>query len=857
MNRFSILPTKQNNTSSTLNKKPFAATRFGIAVNTITGIPKAAREVVKDIGQGIARSVGTVGTTVGNVPTQISNAILPPKYKQPLPFQGEIDTTGNKITRTLFGGKPIRTLPNQITKTREDIAPFIGKKASRFFAPPLVVGSLLLDLSGFGGKAGVKSFTSGEIPEQFFKYVAKEADEGAISKTLKSIGLDEARSSELAKKLAPTKTADEAKTVLAEFGKNETQKTPLEVTLPKKKEIVAPLIENTGEARSLEKIAQEGKTKDAIENNKYIQSLNDIISNHTPLVNKVNILDYFRTPDRVLKKIGLENEMDYLRQQNEKYVLELPKNIEKITEWSKRVPKESNQRIFDYLDNKNVDLNPKELEVAGEIKTWLAQWADRLGLPQDNRIAEYITHIFDKELLNKEFDEDLAKIISDKIPSEVYNPFLEKRLGKQGYIRDTWRALDAYVKRATRKVYMDDALAKIEEASGRLEKSQWDYVKQYVDRINMRPTDLDNILDNGIKQIAGYKFGQRPTSVASKKLRQIAFRGMIGLNVSSALRNLSQGVNTYATLGEKYTTLGYFNLLKKGFKELEEQGILANNIVQDRTLSATKKKIEAIDKGLFFLFDTVEKINKGAAFYGAKAKFMAQGMGELNAIKKAKEVVRKTQFQYGAIDTPVSNILSSDIGKVFFQFANYPFKQTEFLTELAKDKNYAGLARYVLAGLVFIYTIGKTFNMKPDELIPFSGYFKGTAKFGQPPSLKMPLEVIKAILDTPNKYGVKRTLSQKGKDILKAGVGIIPAGTQIKKTVEGIKAIKEGGVFDKSGRKLYEQKSDLGNRTKATLFGKYSTKEASEYYKKRSLPKKSKNKDSKNKTIKSSNRFSL
>ena len=86
---------------------------------------------------------------------------------------------------------------------------------------------------------------------------------------------------------------------------------------------------------------------------------------------KINFLDYARTPDRVLKKIGLENEAKFLRNQQEKYLMELPKNIDKITEWSKRVSKESNRRIFDYLDGKAIDLQPNEKQVASEIRIWL------------------------------------------------------------------------------------------------------------------------------------------------------------------------------------------------------------------------------------------------------------------------------------------------------------------------------------------------------------------------------------------------------------------------------------------------------------------------------------------------------
>ena len=295
-------------------------------------------------------------------------------------------------------------------------------------------------------------------------------------------------------------------------------------------------LKDEGEARSLELTAE----RMADESNINVPRLPELVNKiPTPVKAKVNLLDYIRTPDRVLKKIGLEKEAELIRKKYEDYIRELPINIEKISEWSKQVSKESNERIFKYLDGQAITLRPEEKKVAEEIKTWLAEWADRLNLPEDNRISYYITHIFDRELIAKEFDEDLAKILSTKIAGEVYDPFLQKRLGALGYKQDTWKALDAYVKRATRKVHMDEALEKVKEKAQGFEESQWNYMKKYIDGVNMRPTDMDNLIDNGVKTIVGYKFGQRPTTFVLGALRRNTYRAMLGLNVGSALINLS------------------------------------------------------------------------------------------------------------------------------------------------------------------------------------------------------------------------------------------------------------------------------------------------------------------------------
>lgn len=194
------------------------ATKTGIALNTVLGLPKATGTVAKDIGQGIARSVGTVGITAGNLPTQLLNTVGG-KRQLPTPFPRELPTNENKIGQVLFGGKPVRTLGGQIENVQKITEPYVGKTSSKFISPPLVLGSIALDLSGWGGKAGVKTFAKGEIPEKFFKFVAKTADENILRNTYSKIGVKNPQMlDELVKGTAPLKNIDDVKNFFTSFG---------------------------------------------------------------------------------------------------------------------------------------------------------------------------------------------------------------------------------------------------------------------------------------------------------------------------------------------------------------------------------------------------------------------------------------------------------------------------------------------------------------------------------------------------------------------------------------------------------------------------------------------------------------
>jgi len=552
------------------------------------------------------------------------------------------------------------------------------------------------------------------------------------------------------------------------------------------------------------------------------KALPEIISREPIKVGeKVGILDYLRTPDRVLKKIGLEKEATHLRGQYEKYVKELPQEIDKITQWSKQVSPDSNVRIFKYLDGQDVALSKNELKVANEIKGYLKGWAEKLGLPEDKRITNYITHIFEKDFIQKEFDPDMAKLIKDRVPGSVYDPFVEQRLGKMGYIEDTWRALDAYVKRATRKVNLDPALKQIKEVSKTLEDSQLDYVKKYTAGINMRPTWVDSAFDNTFKQIFGYRAGQRPTNLLTRTARQAVFRGTLGLNVGTALRNLTQGVNTYAKLGEKYIVKGYWDLLAKGSDELKQVGVLADNLIQDRNLNVKRQFVQKLDKVLFYFFDTAEKINRGSAYYGAKARALGKGLSEAEAIEAGKKMVRDTQFTFGSIDTPVA--LQSDIVKMMAQFQTFTLKQAEFLGEMAKNKEYAGLVRYTLGSIAMLYSIGELIGLEPKDMIP-------SFRIGIPPTLQTPVEIGKAIAGAPDDYGNVPTTEERLSNIGESLIPYIPGGVQVKKTIQGLTDVSQGYSESASGRLRYPVAQGVGQTIRGGLFGRHNLPEAQEYY---------------------------
>lgn len=557
---------------------------------------------------------------------------------------------------------------------------------------------------------------------------------------------------------------------------------------------------------------------------------------------RVHIFDYLATPEFVLEKIGMSKGAEMLQDAKDTYRTTLKREFSVLEDWKSSLsktqyhtiggvtkphsPQDTSRLIFQYLDGKENVVAPymsdHELDVARDIRAYLDDWADRLHLPKDNRISRYITHIFDLTAEGKPnesfIDPDMAAIMDETPAKSVYDPFLQRRMGKEGYVEDVWRALDAYVKRASRKEAMDPALENIESMAQRLDELTYKYVTKLTHRVNLRPTEIEKGLDSFITQTPiGYRFTNRPTAFLSRKIRQTFFRGTLGLNLSSALRNLTQGANTYAKLGEKYTAVGYAKIFgriaSRNLQELYDEGVLGDEFIQDKNIGLMKKGLQKVDKGLFAAFDFAEKINRGSAYFGAKAQAIDKGLSEAEAIKYAKRMVRETQFAFGTVDTPVA--LNDDVVKTLAQMQTFNIKQIEFLGRLAKQKDFAGMIRWTAASLAMVYTIGQLFGMTIEQLIP-------TVGLGGAPLTSAVTGAAEAFSSDP------QTKAKGQSQVVRSLMSLLPGGSQLLKTIRGAVALQKGKVTTASGNFKYAVGTE--DTARALIFGPNALPQAQEYY---------------------------
>jgi hypothetical protein len=251
----------------------------------------------------------------------------------------------------------------------------------------------------------------------------------------------------------------------------------------------------------------------------------------------------------------------------------------------------------------------------------------------------------------------------------------------------------------------------------------------------------------------------------------------------------------------------------RDLSELSDQNILMDELVQDRQLGVIRKNVQRVDHVLFGMFELAEKINRGAAYYGAKAQALDRGLSEEQAIKYAKRIVRETQFAFGAVDTPVW--MNDDLVKTLTQLQSYNLKQAEFLKRMLGQKDFVGLMRYSGASFAFLYTIGKLFGMTPAQLVPTIG-------LGGAP-LTSTLSSV-AGLSASDPQTKAKAITQLQRNFFT----LLPAGAQLRKTLQGAHDLERGADLTPAGHVRYPVNPD--DALQALLFGPSSLPQAQKYF---------------------------
>lgn len=319
--------------------------------------------------------------------------------------------------------------------------------------------------------------------------------------------------------------------------------------------------------------------------------------------------------------------------------------------------------------------------------------------------------------------EDLSSL-----PDELRQPFLEQRKGGRPVIQSASVSVEAYLRYALRKIYFEPLVEKwkpyVESLPGRGAKvpalltSKRQYAEDYFSHILGRPSRPDLVWNQLRESIlarlgpptwknAAWRWAFKPNlfTRGSTALTRLQYVRLLGLAFDSAVLNLLQGANTFATLGLRNSLRGYGRyLFAPDFRRAVAQARLMDEFRPffSGPTDVTRLALTRIEKAILSPFTLAERVNRGAAFAAGLAEAKARGLEfkrglrfanlrvsrfllerdadkaqivsySSEAIEHARARVVETQFGYSPVES--APILGHPGGRAALQFWSFPTQQ--------------------------------------------------------------------------------------------------------------------------------------------------------------------------------------
>lgn len=545
--------------------------------------------------------------------------------------------------------------------------------------------------------------------------------------------------------------------------------------------------------------------------------------------------------------------------------------------------------IVDYLEGKVEHLNvPGHEKAAKEIRGMLDEVKPWLKENGYGTVSEfYFPHMRDndpKGLANLFDENQLAK-------GELGIGSLKSRKkGGEEYSKDVWNVLSTYFDGINRAKNIEPSLRKIESVSTQLKLASAEHknFEAYAGFLDNYINQIKGKNQSNIEKAFDAQFGHNAFKKSTGAIRAVNAMATLGLSPLTALRQMTQEIATVGNLNPKWAGVGMVNgarmlASKEGRKELKLSGVLDEGTglkdLKGLTQSKAGKAFDKVSDGLMSMVSTMDNIMRAQAYAGAKAKGL-----KLNGAKwerwaneagltgqAAQDFVQKKAMEYGTKATVDTQFITSKVDapaafngpgmRTLTQLATFDGKQAGFLIRMGlkpikdvKNGNYR-LAANDMGKLVAMgatawgvqATLGQFIGMKETDHIPFYDQIQAWTniegkdekgferdqknKFRRSPAMTL-------LFGDGNKNpGLLGALAKKDKG---EGVKefwdknwqlIVPAGTQAKRTTEGIKSVEEGVVKNDKGNTRFVQNQDQGNALKAAILGKYTTENGQKWLK--------------------------
>lgn len=380
-----------------------------------------------------------------------------------------------------------------------------------------------------------------------------------------------------------------------------------------------------------------------------------------------------------------------------------------------------------------------------------------------------------------------------------------------------------------RKAILDPIINDLKVEASTLPNDVKDYANNVLDRVQGRPGIPEIIMDKAIKgltdtaagavggfnnkvsqNLAAWLRSKGVPGAARRAQAMVArayYRWYLGFAVDTAMKNAFQSVNTPAVSGIGNTIKGGINMAKymlsaEGRELVGKAGIdmelMMNHQLDNPAIHTAMKNW---DKLGFSPMQFTEYLNRGLAHQAglleATEKFAEAGIKNppMWALDRyARTRVDLSQFKYGPAN--INPYLNNPLGKLYYQFATYPFGQLNLMRQMFRD---------VQAGRDVSVGVGK-FKL-PNKLVKLF-VIQGMVGVGLKRSLD--IDVMDSMGWGDHLFGHKLPFSVPGLGTVSDVMGRLPGGQNI---VSGQKDLQSPAM--QLGGRSDEQTASL----KALLLG--------------------------------------
>lgn len=283
------------------------------------------------------------------------------------------------------------------------------------------------------------------------------------------------------------------------------------------------------------------------------------------------------------------------------------------------------------------------------------------------------------------------------------------RTGVKGYETDLGWVLRHYFNSASRYAALEtefkpQAISLYERLYGDFNRDapskEADYAKDYINDINGNPSTLETAINEALMKSKLFRrfvvpvFGDRAAlTLASKLSNAVSYMCLGYFNTSSAFLNLTQVMNSAAYIGD---VSALAKCIAKGahrrYSMHDIRILMETNVLNDIGLDSgsgydmnrmsAKSLLGKLNRGGMWMFKTSEGIVRRGTVLAAYEAGRKRGMTHDEAITFAKDVNRKSNFDYGVADAPNIFRRGSIVSQLALQFKKYGIKELEVMADM-------------------------------------------------------------------------------------------------------------------------------------------------------------------------------